>query len=82
MSRTYHHGERRTRARGIRKNPPKIRRLARGLIALAQAQADADAETQAKKRQQTAVGTSPAVKHLVRPRESEPRSTQQRKDTA
>ena len=45
MSRTFHHGERRIRARGIRQSPPDLRRLARALIALAQAQAEADAQT-------------------------------------
>jgi hypothetical protein len=44
MSRTFHHGERRIRARGIRHDPPDLRRLARALIALAQAQAEAQAE--------------------------------------
>ena len=44
MSRTFHHGERRIRARGIRQDPPDLRRLARALIALAKAQAEADAQ--------------------------------------
>ena len=44
MSRTFHHGERRIRARGIPQDPPDLRRLARALIALAEAQAEADAE--------------------------------------
>jgi len=44
MSRTFRHGERRIRARGIRQDPPDLRRLARALIALAEAQAEADAQ--------------------------------------
>ncbi len=47
MSRTFHHGERRIRARGIRQDPPDLRRVARTLIALAEAQAEADAQAQA-----------------------------------
>jgi hypothetical protein len=42
MSRTYHHGERRIRVRGIRR-PTDLRRLARVLIELEQSQAEADA---------------------------------------
>lgn len=44
MSRTFHHGERRIRARGIRQDPPDLRRIARALIALAEAQAEAEAQ--------------------------------------
>lgn len=44
MSRTFHHGERRIRARGVRQDPPDLRRIARALIALAAAQAEADAQ--------------------------------------
>jgi hypothetical protein len=53
MSRTYHHGERKIRVRGIRR-PTDLKRLARALIELeyqaAQAEAAAEAEhrTQAK----------------------------------
>lgn len=47
MSRTFHHGERRIRARGIRQDPPDLRRIARALIALAEAQAEAEAQAQA-----------------------------------
>ena len=46
MSRTFHNGERRIRVRGIRKDPPDLRRLARALIALAEAQAEADAQAE------------------------------------
>jgi hypothetical protein len=46
MSRSFRRGERRIRARGIKQDPPDLRRLARALIALAEAQAEADAEAQ------------------------------------
>ena len=64
MSRTLHHqrGDRRIRAKGIRRDPPDLRRYARALIALAIAQAETDAlaqdnptSTNSKKR-----GASPA----------------------
>lgn len=44
MSRTFHRGERRIRVRGVPKDPPDLRRVARAFIALAQAQAEADAQ--------------------------------------
>ena len=47
MSRTFHHGERRIRVRGIKRDPTDLRRLARALIELAQAQAEAEAEAEA-----------------------------------
>lgn len=46
MSRTFHHGERRILVRGVRKEQPDLRRLARALIELAQAEAERDAETE------------------------------------
>ena len=46
MSRTFHHGERNIRVRGIRKDPPDLRRLARALIALVEAEAEAEAEAE------------------------------------
>lgn len=48
MSRTFRRGERHIRARGIRQDPPDLRRLARALIALAEAQAEKDAQTQGR----------------------------------
>jgi hypothetical protein len=52
MSRTYHHGERKIRVRGIRRKTD-VKRLARALIEMeyqaAQAEAAAEAEHQAKK---------------------------------
>lgn len=55
MSRTYHHGERKIRVRGVRR-PTDVKRLARALIELeyqaAQAEAAAEAEHQAKQSKQ------------------------------
>ena len=49
MSRTYHHGDRRIRVRGIRR-PTDLRRLARVLIDLEQAKAEAEAEAEHDKQ--------------------------------
>ena len=49
MSRTYHHGDRKIRVRGIRR-PTDLRRLARALIELEAAQAEAEAEAEHRKR--------------------------------
>jgi hypothetical protein len=51
MSRTYHHGERRIRVKGIRR-PTDLKRLARTLIELEAAQAEAEAEAEDQKRKQ------------------------------
>jgi flagellar biosynthesis/type III secretory pathway protein FliH len=50
MSRTYHHGERRIRVRGVRR-PTDLRRLARALIELEYQQAQAEAEAEAEHQQ-------------------------------
>ncbi len=50
MSRTFHHGERRIRVRGVRHEKPDLSKLARALIDLAQAQAEAEAEAQHKQQ--------------------------------
>ena len=42
--------ERHIRIRGVRKDPPDLRKLAGAIIALAQAQAEAEAEAEAKHR--------------------------------
>ena len=44
MSRTFHHGERRIRVHGVRKDPPDLRRLAKALIELARTQAETEAQ--------------------------------------
>jgi hypothetical protein len=53
MSRTFHHGERRIRVRGIRRENPDLSKLARALLELAQAQAEADAEAEHRKTKTT-----------------------------
>lgn len=50
MSRTYHHGERHIRVRGVRRDATDLRRLALALIDLVQAQAEADAEAEDARR--------------------------------
>ncbi len=50
MSRTFHHGDRRIRVRGIRRDDPDLRKLARALIDLVQAEAEAEAEEQHRRR--------------------------------
>ena len=58
MSRTFHHGERRIRVKGVRRDPPDLRRLARALIELAQMEAEAQAEAEHKKRKLTRKGSA------------------------
>ncbi|CAG4927276.1 hypothetical protein [Acidithrix sp. C25] len=48
MSRTFHNNDDHIRVRGVRKDPPDLRRLARALIALAEAQAETEAEAEAR----------------------------------
>jgi hypothetical protein len=50
MSRTYHHGERKIRVRGVRR-PTDVRRLARALIEMEYRAAQAEAEAQAEHQQ-------------------------------
>jgi hypothetical protein len=61
MSRTYHHGERKIRVRGVRRETD-VKRLARALIELeyqaAQAEAQAEAEHKAKKRKRQGGGNN------------------------
>lgn len=51
MSRTYHHGERKIRVRGIRR-PTDTRRLARALIELEYQQAQDETEAEAEHNKQ------------------------------
>ena len=51
MSRTYHHGERKIRVRGVRR-PTDLRRLARALIELEYQQAQAETEAEAAHNKQ------------------------------
>jgi hypothetical protein len=55
MSRTFHHGERRIRVRGIRRENPDFSKLARALLDLAQAQNEAEAEAQHKQSRRKVV---------------------------
>ena len=67
MSRTFRHGERRIRIRGIKRDPKDMRRIARALIELAQAQAEADANAEKKERaSQTSRRHNPGAAHGVR----------------
>jgi hypothetical protein len=52
MSRTYHHGERRIRVKGVRRHPPDLKKLARAFVDIAQAQAEAEAESQDRGQKQ------------------------------
>ncbi len=51
MSETFHHGKRRIRLRGIRREQPDLSKLARALIEIAQAQAEAEAQAEHEARQ-------------------------------
>lgn len=62
MSRTFHHGERRIRVRGIRRKDPDLRKLARALIDLVQAEAEAEAEEQHRSRSDNVVELRPKQK--------------------
>lgn len=55
MSRTFHHGERQIRVRGIRR-PTDLKRLARTLIELEAARAEAEAEAEHRKQHKTKRG--------------------------
>jgi hypothetical protein len=54
MSRTFHNGDRRIRVKGIRRDPPDLRRLARALLELAEAEAEADAQALGARRRPSA----------------------------
>lgn len=75
MSRTYHHGERRIRVRGVRRKPTDLRRLARALIELEyqQAQSETEAEAEHKQRNNKRRGSTGKGK---------PASRAERKDAA
>jgi hypothetical protein len=55
MSRTFHHGERHIRVRGIRR-PTDLKRLARTLIELEVARAEAEAEAEHRAQNKTKRG--------------------------
>lgn len=62
MSRTFHHGDRRIRVRGIRRERPDLPKLARALIELAQAQAEAEAQAEHEARAKDSRGPRPRRK--------------------
>lgn len=64
MSRTYHHGERRIRIRGVKKDSPDFRRMARALLDLAKAEAEAEARAAHRR-------AKPAAKRAKKPRSGE-----------
>jgi hypothetical protein len=64
MSRTFHHGERRIRVRGIRRDPADLRRLARALSALAQAQAESEAEAADEQREAGETADLPEIEEV------------------
>ncbi|MGH9089838.1 MAG: hypothetical protein ACRDZR_00415 [Acidimicrobiales bacterium] len=59
MSRTYHHGERRIRIRGVKKDSPDFRRLARALLDLAKAEAEAEAQSAHRRTERARKQTKP-----------------------
>jgi hypothetical protein len=69
MSRTYHHGDRKIRVRGIRR-PTDLKRLARALIELEYQQAQAEAEAEVEHR-----ARSKAKRSKPRPRKGGQRGT-------
>ena len=69
MSRTFHHGERQIRVRGVRREDPDLRKLARALIEIVQAEAEAEAEREHKEETSSAtVWASPSISALDTPR--------------
>jgi hypothetical protein len=56
---TNKNSERRIRVRGVRRDPPDLKKLSRALIALAMAQAQAEADAQAEHQTKTNEGDKP-----------------------
>ena len=75
MSRTYRNndGDRRIRVKGVRRNPPDLRRLSRALIelAIAQAEQEAAAEAEALKLDEEAAKAKPVDAPSAPPDEGE-----------
>ena len=78
MSKTFHHGERRIRVQGIRRETPDLRRLARALIDLAQAEAEAAAQAEHETNDKSATAKAANPKGV----QSTPRTTTQRGGTS
>jgi hypothetical protein len=75
MSRTYRNndGDRRIRVKGVRRNPPDLRRLSRALIelAIAQAEQEAAAEAEAQRLQGGPVKAEPVDAPATPPNEED-----------
>ena len=78
MSRTYHHGERRSRSR-IRKNRD-LRRVARSFITLAQV--EADAQSKPVRSAPKAPRTNPPTSTSSGPKDTQPSTSRQSGDPA
>lgn len=69
MSRTFHHGnhnnkgERRIRVKGLRKEHPDLRRIARAIIEFVQMQAEAEAEAQQQAEKQKRIAAKQCRTH-------------------
>lgn len=57
--RSSHKQERRFRVRGVRRDPPDIRKLSKALIGLALAEAEREAQAEQAARARKSAGTSP-----------------------
>jgi len=75
MSRTYRNsdGDRRIRVKGVRRNPPDLRRLSRALIelAIAQAEQEAAAEAEAQRHEGQPGKTEPVDAPIASPDEDD-----------
>jgi hypothetical protein len=61
--------------RGVKKDPPDLRRIARALIAFAQAEAEAEAERQAKGPEPQGSETKPVETHSAKKQKTDPDTT-------
>ncbi len=82
MSKTFHHGDRRIRVQGIRRETPDLRRLARALIDLAQAEAEAAAQAEHETGSNPKKGTSASKGVQSTPQRVPSRSDQNPKEAA
>lgn len=53
MSRTFHHGQRRIKVKGVRRDKPDVRKLARALIEMARLEREAETAHQTSAAPQT-----------------------------
>jgi len=72
MSRTHRHNdERQIRIRGVRKDPPDVRRIAKALIELARAEAEQKAQAEHRKSKKARPNKSESAEGGPPPREDE-----------